>query len=99
MSTKRECRLFPKCTEDDRAHREEFSSGALLWVTFLGHARKVTVRREGSAARPAYQHEDTVYFRHAAWPSDELPKKIDADKRTLSINQPQGSLWLHNGIV
>jgi hypothetical protein len=33
---------FPKCTEDDRAWRKEFSPGALLSVTFLGHARKVT---------------------------------------------------------
>ncbi len=32
---------FPKCTEDDRACRKGFSPGALLWVTFLGHARKV----------------------------------------------------------
>ena len=33
---------FPKCTEDDRACRKGFPPGALLWVTFLGHARKVT---------------------------------------------------------
>ncbi len=33
---------FPKCTEDDRACRKGFSPGALLWVTFLGQARKVT---------------------------------------------------------
>ena len=33
---------FPKCTEDDRACRKGFSPGALLSVTFLGHARKVT---------------------------------------------------------
>jgi hypothetical protein len=38
----RKCRLFPKCTEDDRACRKEFSPGALLSVTFLGQARKVT---------------------------------------------------------
>jgi len=33
---------FPKCTEDDRACRKGFSLGALLSVTFLGQARKVT---------------------------------------------------------
>ena len=33
---------FPKCTEDDRAWRKEFSPGALLSVTFLGRARKAT---------------------------------------------------------
>ena len=33
---------FPKCPEDNRVRRKEFSPGALLWVTFVGHARKVT---------------------------------------------------------
>ena len=36
MSAMRECRLFPKCTEDDRACRKGFSPGALLSVPFLG---------------------------------------------------------------
>ncbi len=36
---------FPKCTEDDRACRKEFLPGALLWVAFLGHARKATKKR------------------------------------------------------
>ena len=42
---------FPKCTEDDRAHREEFSSGALLWVTFLWARKKGDRKERGEALR------------------------------------------------
>jgi len=40
MSAMRECRLFSKCTEDDRVWRKEVSPGALLWVTFLRASKK-----------------------------------------------------------
>jgi hypothetical protein len=42
MSGKREYRLFPKWSDDDRACRKEFSPGAVHWVTVLGQAGKVT---------------------------------------------------------
>jgi hypothetical protein len=36
---------FPKCTEDDRAWRKEFSPGALLWVAFLWARKKGDVEK------------------------------------------------------
>jgi hypothetical protein len=74
---------FPKCTEDDQAWRKEFSPGALLWVTLLGQARKVTRRIFilGKAVCAARQ-------------SDELPKKDahmipSADRQGKPVNSLQ----------
>ena len=64
---------FPKCPEDDRARRKEFSPGALLWVTFLGRARKVTkascpknktVKKQSAAENKALtqQGEDLTFL-------------------------------------
>jgi len=51
---------FPKCTEGDRAWRKEFSPGALLWVTFLGHARKVT-----ESACPVVEQDGPYFMKEA----------------------------------
>jgi hypothetical protein len=42
---KRECRLFLKCTEDDRACRIRMFAGCILWVTFLRAIKKGDKRK------------------------------------------------------